>query len=69
MASGMIPVRPRLPVDFAIVLRLRDVEKMGWSRMAKAYRGITGQYISRDTAKRRYLGAKTQEVVTINGTG
>lgn len=54
--------RPRLPVDFAIVLRLRDVENLGWSRMAEAYRVTTGQWISRDTIKRRYLEAKTRKV-------
>ena len=56
--------RPRLSVDFAIVLRTRDVDNLGWSRMAEAYRKITGQYISRDTIKRRYLEIKTQEVTT-----
>ncbi len=53
--------RPRLPVDFAIVLRLRETDNLGWSRMAETYRGITGQYISRDTMKRRYLEAKAQQ--------
>jgi hypothetical protein len=53
--------RPRLSVDYAIVLRLREVENLGWSRMAEAYREITGLYISRDTIKRRYLEIKTQE--------
>ena len=60
--------RPRLSADFAIVLRLRDVENLGWSRMAEAYREITGEYISRDTIKRRYLEAKAQEVTTTNST-
>ena len=60
--------RPRLSVDFAIVLRLRDVENLGWSRMAETYRGITGQYLSRDTIKRRYLEVKVQEVTTTNST-
>ena len=60
--------RPRLSIDFAIVLRLRDVENLGWSRMAEAYRKITGQYISRDTIKRRYLEIKAQEVTTTNST-
>lgn len=60
--------RPRLSVDFAIVLRMRDVENLGWSRMAEAYRKITGQYISRDTIKRRYLEVKAQEVTTTNST-
>lgn len=50
--------RPKIFVDFAIVLRLREVDKLGWSRMAEAYREITGQYISRDTIKRRYLEAQ-----------
>ena len=61
MASGKIPAgRPRLLVDFDIVLRMRDEDKMGWSRMAEAYRKITGQYISRDTIKRRYLEVKSR---------
>ena len=50
--------RPRLSVDFAIVLRLRDEDNLGWSRMAEAYRALTGQYVSRDTMKRRYLEAR-----------
>jgi hypothetical protein len=50
--------RPKIFVDFAIVLRLREADKLGWSRMAEAYREITGQYISRDTIKRRYLEAQ-----------
>jgi hypothetical protein len=50
--------RPKIFVDFAIVLRLREVDRLGWSRMAEAYREITGQYISRDTIKRRYLEAQ-----------
>ena len=53
--------RPRLLVDFAIVLRLRDVDNMGWSRIAEAYRELTGQYVSRDTIKRRYLEAKAEQ--------
>ncbi len=56
--------RPRLSVDFAIVLHMRDMDNMGWSRMAEAYRKITGQYISRDTIKRRYLESKAQEATT-----
>jgi len=56
--------RPRLSVDFAIVLRMHDMDNLGWSRMGEAYREITGQYISRDTIKRRYLEAKAQESST-----
>lgn len=50
--------RPRIPVDFAIVLRLREEGYLGWSRMAEQYRELTGQYISRDTIKRRYFESK-----------
>ena len=58
MAINKILVgRPRLSVDFAIVLRLREVDNLGWSRMAESFRKLTGQYISRDTIKRRYLEA------------
>ncbi len=52
--------RPRLSVDFAIVLRMRDTDNLGWSRMAQAYREISGQFISRDTLKRIYLEAKAR---------
>jgi hypothetical protein len=52
------PGRPRVEVDFAIVLRLRDVENLGRSRGAAEYRRRTGQWLSRDTFKRRYYEAK-----------
>jgi len=52
--------RPRVSVDFAIVLRLRDGRNLGWSKMAEAYREFTGEYVSRETMKRRYLEAKRQ---------
>lgn len=52
------PGRPRLNVDYALVLCLRDEEHLGWTRGAEEYRKRTGQWISRDTFKRRYLEAK-----------
>ena len=58
MTDQKITGRPKVLVDFAIVLRLRDVDNLGWSRMAQAYIEKTGHYISRDTIKRRYLEAK-----------
>ena len=62
MDVGMVQTgRPRISVDFAIVLRMRDADNLGWSRMAKSYVEETGQYISRDTIKRRYLEAKQQK--------
>ena len=61
MDRGKVLVgRPRVLVNFAIVLRLRDVHNLGWSRLAEAYREKTGQYVSRDTIKRRYLEAKSR---------
>ena len=52
--------RPRISVDFAIVLRMRDTDNLGWSRMAQAYMEMTGRYVSRDTIKRRYLEARSE---------
>jgi hypothetical protein len=56
--------RPRISVDFATLLRMRDTDNLGWSRMAQAYMEMTGRYISKDTVKRRYLEAKSQENAT-----
>lgn len=52
------PGRPRINVDSALILHLRDVENLGWSRGAEVYRNRTKQWISRDTFKRRYYEAK-----------
>ena len=40
--KGIVSGRPRIFFDFAIVLRMRDVENLGWSRMAESYRQTTG---------------------------
>lgn len=48
-------------MNFAIILRMREEGALGWSRMAQEYRELTGQYISRDTIKRRYLKAKKEK--------
>lgn len=61
-AQKILVGRPRLLVDFAIVLRMREVDNLGWSRMAERYRELTGQYVSRDTMKRRYLEHKTKQL-------
>jgi len=39
---------------------MRDGQNLGWSRMAEEYRKLTGNYISRDTMKRRYLEARSR---------
>ena len=58
--------RPRLSIDFAIVLRMREVDNLGWSRMAERYREMTGQYVSRDTMKRRYFEIKAKGITSPN---
>jgi hypothetical protein len=60
--------RPRLLVDFAIVLRMRDGQNLGWSRMAEEYCRLSGEYISRDTMKRRYFEARQQLTATREAT-
>ena len=50
--------RPRLLVDFGLILDLRENENMGWFRIAKEYTSRTGQYISKQTCKRRYIEFK-----------
>lgn len=50
--------RPWLKVNYAILLRIREVDNLGWSRAAKEYQKITNQFISRDTLKRRYFEYK-----------
>jgi hypothetical protein len=46
--------RPRLSVDFGLLLDLREGHNLGWLRVASEYMRITGQYISKQTCKRRY---------------
>ena len=65
-AQRILEGRPRLSVDFAIVLRLREVDNLGWSRMAERYHELTAQYVSRDTMKRRYLESKTKNIQVSN---
>ena len=52
------PGRPRIEVDCALILRLRDVENLGWARGAARYREINKRWIILDTFKRRYYEAK-----------
>ena len=58
----MIKGRPRLEVDFALVLRLRDMQGFGWSRMAEEYRRRKGCCVGRETMKRRYYEAKELKI-------
>lgn len=54
------PGRPRVEVDYALVVWLREVKNLGWSRGAAEYRVRKEQFISRDTFKRRYKEAKAR---------
>lgn len=56
--------RPRLLVDFGLILGLRESENLGWSRVATEYIKRTGQYISKQTCKRRYEEVKPSKGVT-----
>ena len=53
--------RPRLLVDFGLLLDLREDEHLGWSRVAREYTRRTVQYISKQTCKRRYEEVTSQE--------
>jgi hypothetical protein len=46
--------RPKIEVDAAILIQLREKEHLGWTRVAKRYKELTGKWVSRDTLKRRY---------------
>lgn len=50
--------RPRLLVDFGLILDLRENENLGWFRIATEYTRRTRQYISKQTCKRRYIELK-----------
>lgn len=56
------PGRPRIKVDYALIVWLREVKNLGWSRGAEEYRIRKEQFISRDTFKRRYKEAKAKEL-------
>jgi len=53
--------RPRKTVDFGLILALREQENLGWSRVAQEYIKRTGNFISRQTCRRRYFEAKANE--------
>lgn len=46
--------RPRKTVDIGLILDLREKENLGWSRVAAEYIGRTGDFISKQTCRRRY---------------
>ena len=50
--------RPRLSTDLKLLLHLREVQNLGWSRVAREYTERTGQDISTETCRRRYREAQ-----------
>ncbi len=46
--------RPRFSVDFALILHFRETRHFGWYKVAREYTIRTGDYISKETCKRRY---------------
>ncbi len=55
--------RPRLLVNYGLILDLRESEHLGWSRVATEYIKRTGRYISKQTCKRRYEEVKLSKAV------
>lgn len=47
--------RPIINVDLELIVSLHDIQSLGWMKGAEEYRKTTGQWISKDTFKRRYL--------------
>lgn len=52
------PGRPRIEVDDDLVISLRQVDNLGWKRAAAEYSSRTGQKISKDTYRRRFIFIK-----------
>lgn len=55
--------RPRLLVNFGLILDLRESGNLGWSRIASEYIRKTGQYISKQTCRRRYEEVKSRQPI------
>lgn len=50
--------RPKLEVDFGLLLDYRENQHLGWLRVARKYSQVTGEFISKQTCRRRYLERK-----------
>ncbi len=46
--------RPKLELDNDLIIQLREHGGLGWRPLARRYEQITGTWLSRETAKRRY---------------
>ncbi len=55
--NGVKSGRPRIELDHSLLLRLRTESFLGWSRMAREYQRQTGQWVSKETVRRRYTEA------------
>jgi len=54
--------RPRKTVDYGLLLALREEENLGWYRVSLEYTRRTGDFVSKQTCKRRYLEVKQRHV-------
>lgn len=61
IVSAIQSGRPRKAVDFGLILDLRERENLGWSMVAMEYILRTGDYISKQTCKRRYFEVKSRD--------
>ena len=52
---------PRKKVNYGLLLDLRIKENLGWSRVAMEYTRRTGDYISKQTCRRRYDEARLRD--------
>ena len=53
--------RPRKTVRIGLVLDLREEEGLGWGRVATEYTRRTGDFISKQTCKRRYYEGRSRD--------
>jgi hypothetical protein len=61
MVNKVLSGRPRLLVDFGLILDLRERQGLGWSRVAREYAKRAGRFISKQTCKRRYEEVKSAQ--------
>lgn len=58
MDSRVLLGRPKQQVNFGLILAYRERENLGWLMVAKKYTEATGEFISKQTCRRRYLEFK-----------
>ncbi len=59
--------RPRIEVDIKLLKCLRNVDRLGWMRIEQRYCIATGNKVSRDTLRRRYLEDRLDRLEQLDG--